>query len=202
MGPSLKLALQKANPDIRVIEPPDPWAAVVKGAVLSQLPLEEPITSCIATKCYGIIPPKAIYNELLDVGRHKIWDPYEHCFFVTKPVWFIKEGDVILPGMRIEIPCRQKLPSDFGPDSLILKQEIVECTAILDNNWPEKGTMRLNCTLTMDLKTVPFHELREFKDFIEYKLIVKNRSQTLDFSVEINGKEIGSVTSYEDGFIF
>ncbi|KAI9888402.1 MAG: hypothetical protein M1814_000494 [Vezdaea aestivalis] len=77
-GSSLYLRdyLQEQRPDIQVIQPHDAWAAILKGAVMSQLPEKAVITSTVATNHYGV-SALYTYRETEHAGQTKLWDKYE-----------------------------------------------------------------------------------------------------------------------------
>ncbi|KAH0566440.1 hypothetical protein GP486_000152 [Trichoglossum hirsutum] len=194
----LKTRLEKANPDIQVIQPPDAWGAIVKGAVLSQMPQEAVITSVVAPRHYGVTANN-IYRESEDAGQPKIWDKYECIHRVSKMTWFIIRGDDILRDKRIEFPFYRRLAVDYKPEDLIFVDELLESDVREPFKYPSDGVTILNCKLTADLRKVPRTEFREKVSVdgtpyisINYKLFVVTGA-SLIFGMTVNGKDIGSV---------
>lgn len=74
----LKQSIQARHPDIQVIQPHDAWSAIVKGAVLSQLPHETVVKSVVAPRHYGVSASMR-YNELKDAGQRPWYDASSGC---------------------------------------------------------------------------------------------------------------------------
>jgi len=69
----LKSKIQEQHPDTHVFQPPDAWAAVVKGAVQSRLPREPTVVTTLATKHYGFTFADP-YDHEVDSGVQSFFD--------------------------------------------------------------------------------------------------------------------------------
>jgi hypothetical protein len=64
------------------------WGAIVKGAVLSQMPHEAVVTATKCVRHYGV-SANAVYKEAEDAGQEKIWDTLEGIYRVSKMTWYL-----------------------------------------------------------------------------------------------------------------
>ena len=89
--------------DVQVIQPNDAWSAIVRGAVMSQLPSEARVVTSIAAKHYGV-SARSLYDGIKDEGHTKIYDAIQDEWRVDKMTWFIHKGDDLLRSRKIEFP--------------------------------------------------------------------------------------------------
>ncbi|ENH65841.1 Heat shock 70 kDa protein 12A [Fusarium oxysporum f. sp. cubense race 1] len=60
--------VRKEQPNIDILQPPDAWAAIAKGAALSRLPGEAIVTSTSATRHYGV-RSWHVHDPVVDAGQ-------------------------------------------------------------------------------------------------------------------------------------
>jgi hypothetical protein len=97
-------------------------------------------------------------------------------------------------------PFYRKFPADFGDDDLVFEDELLESISTKPPKYPRKGHTRTNCILKTDLRPVNRSEFKKKTtstgtSYVEvwYKLGVTTKPANLEFSLEINGKEMGKV---------
>ncbi|KAL6900333.1 hypothetical protein GGI43DRAFT_383813 [Trichoderma evansii] len=85
--------------NIEVLQPPDAWAAIAKGAALSRMSSETTVTSFSSTRHYGT-KVWDDYDEIEDRGR-----PFEESIddriLTEKMMWYIHRGDNLSKSIRI-----------------------------------------------------------------------------------------------------
>ncbi|OXV07229.1 hypothetical protein Egran_05006, partial [Elaphomyces granulatus] len=195
----LKTRVEKRHPGIQVLQPMDAWAAIVKGAALSKLPREAAIISTCAARHYGV-EAWDTYDAQLDgdVERKKWRDGSTRAAIMT---WYINIGDDILRDQKIKFPFYRMLDETYNSSSLLFKDILYECQ---DQDPPRnrcKGKrIGPNCELTADLRSVPSSQFVRATDSqgkpyyrVHYDLVVSLASALMNFSLEIDGKSMGSV---------
>ncbi|MCJ1377667.1 hypothetical protein MMC17_000763 [Xylographa soralifera] len=197
----LKQCLEAAHANIQIIQPHDAWSAIVKGAVLSQLPQEASITSSVATRHYGVAALSS-YNEAEDSGQPKKRDDNTGIDRVLKMTWYIYQGEDLKRDQKLTFPFYHSLEENFPPKALIFTDELIQCEAVQPAKYPKQGVTNVNCVLTSDLTGVDRSHFKTktstrgaiYYD-VYYNLAVTIEAAVMKFSLEINGKEIGSVTA-------
>ncbi|KAG0646476.1 hypothetical protein D0Z07_7532 [Hyphodiscus hymeniophilus] len=107
-----------------VMQPPNAWTAVVRGAVMMGLARANSnlaavgLVSRVARKHYGI-ELSILFDHLLHDASEVHWDTIEGNYRVAAMRWFIKKGDPVKEGQPIDIHCQQAyLVSKGRPQSL------------------------------------------------------------------------------------
>ncbi|KAL8693889.1 MAG: hypothetical protein Q9218_001354 [Villophora microphyllina] len=200
----LKQCLQTTHPNIQVIQPNDAWSAIVKGAVLSQLPQEAAITSTVATKHFGV-SANAPYDEREDRGEPTTTNKYTGKQKVSKMTWYIHRGEDMQRDQKIVFSFYRSLPEDHPPSSLVFTDNLLECALDQAPKYPKSGVTTANCRLTADLTAVSKHHFQSKVAFdgtpyvdISYDLVVSMKTAIMKFSLEVDGEEMGSVEASYD----
>ncbi|KAL8667386.1 MAG: hypothetical protein Q9202_000602 [Teloschistes flavicans] len=188
----LKQCLETSHPKIQVIQPNDAWSAIVKGAVLSQLPQEAAITSTVATKHFGV-SANAPYDEREDRGQPTTTSKYTGKQKVSKR------------DQKIVFSFYRSLPQDYSPSALIFTDNLLECSLDQAPKYPRTGSTMMNCKLTADLTSVGKHHFESkvgldgtpYVD-VSYELVVSTKTAIMKFSLEVDGEEMGSVEASYD----
>lgn len=114
--------------------------------------------------------------------------------------WYINRGEDLQRDQRIQFPFYRILRHDFRTSELIFEDELSECSLDKPAAYPKDGVTTTNCVLKADLSEVGrslFHEKVGIngEKYVEvhYDLIVEMKSALMRFSLEFNGKEVGSV---------
>uniref|UniRef100_A0A0B7KQL2 Actin-like ATPase domain-containing protein n=1 Tax=Bionectria ochroleuca TaxID=29856 RepID=A0A0B7KQL2_BIOOC len=193
----LRACVARRYLDIQVLQPNDAWGAIAKGAVLSQLEREATVTSASFTKHYGVDSWETI-DPIADIDQPtKIWR--DGTTKVKRMTWYIKKGDDIARDQKIRFSFYREF--DKGCPPTIIEDSLVECADTEAPRHPCKGRrIGKNCTLITDLRSV---DRRKFKEMIDYKgrpyqsisydLVVTLKSALMEFSMEIDGVQIGTV---------
>ncbi|KAL9607109.1 MAG: hypothetical protein Q9167_007949 [Letrouitia subvulpina] len=217
----LKLRLEMANPGVQIIQPPDAWAAIAKGAVLSQIRREAPatITSTVARRHYGV-SANGKYNEDEDIGQPKIWDHYDGIWRVSKMIWYIQMGEDLRWDQKIASTFFRNLKADFTNEDLIFDDELLECEAIDPLKYPKDGrrcfvsptgdwtkikyfagVTKVNCVPSANLTNIPPHLFikgvaADGTEYVKIKfdLVIETKNANMEFFMEVNGKRVGQVS--------
>ncbi|KAL3954485.1 hypothetical protein ACCO45_010048 [Purpureocillium lilacinum] len=195
----LRDRVQKHFPDIQVLQPNDAWAAIVKGATLSKLPREAIVTSTSSTRHYGV-EAWSVFRSAEDLGQPtRVWR--DGTTRVARMTWYIRVGDDLLRNQTIRFPFLRSIDEKYRPEHLIFRDELFECEdkiAPIHRSSGEK--ISINCVLTSDLSSVPDSKFikRRAPDNqpyfdVCYDLVVTLESAVLKFSLEMDGKAMGTV---------
>ncbi|KAK3291635.1 uncharacterized protein B0H64DRAFT_427150 [Chaetomium fimeti] len=150
----LKGCVEKKYPGIQVLQPTDAWAAIVKGAALSQLPRQATVLATSATHHYGV-EAWEIYDPELDSGvpTQIRRDGTKRAERMT---WFINIGDDVLRDQKIKFSFYRSISENYTPDDLIFQDTLFECADPVAPTHHCKGDkISSNCLLTADLRSVP-----------------------------------------------
>ena len=120
-------SIQAAHPDVQVIQPNDAWSAIVRGAVMSQLPQEAKVTINFAPKHYGV-SARNIIDETRDAGKERYWDPYKGKYRVDTMTWYIHKGDDLHRARKIEFSFYRDFASYPTVDDLRFAETLSECS--------------------------------------------------------------------------
>lgn len=100
-------------------------------------------------------------------------------------------------------PFYRTLEEGFVDHSLIFRDELLHCDISVAPKWPTVGVTKRNCSLTADLrsadrrlfKKVPKWDGTGYGYQVHYNLVVTTKAANMKFSLEVAGKEIGSVAA-------
>ena len=117
--------------------------------------------------------------------------------------WYIVKGDDLKRDQRIKFPFFRTLDEGFGDNSLIFTSELMHSEATVAPKWPKIGVTKRNCTLTADLRSVDRRIFKKVSKLdgtgygyeVYYDLVVTTAAANMKFSLEVAGKEMGSVTA-------
>ncbi|KAF7859445.1 uncharacterized protein EAF02_010893 [Botrytis sinoallii] len=192
----LKSRLDQEHPTIQVIQPHDAWSAIVKGAVLTQLPQKVMVVSTQATRHYGITASN-IYHDIEDKGYPKFMDVYGK-WRTRRMTWYIQRGDNLQRPQKIRFSFYRTIHS-ISDENLIFREHLEHCEVDSAPIRPDP-TVAVNCSLQVDLRSVDPKTFREKTDRlgnpcwdVHYKLVVTINSAIMMFSLEYKGKNMGSV---------
>ncbi|EHL00510.1 putative Heat shock 70 kDa protein 12A [Glarea lozoyensis 74030] len=184
----IKNRLQDKYPDIQVIQPHDAWGAIVKGAVLSKLHQQAFVSSNISPRHYGVVASD-LFVKGEDEGQHTFKGLGDGSIRVSKCTWHIKRGDEVLPG-------------NFEKKDLIFNTTLQQSDEVAPPKYPAKRIVKPCCSMAADLRSVSrdMFKLRKGADgkkyyTLSYDLVVRSEGAVMKFSLEIGGKEMGSVTA-------
>ncbi|EKD16179.1 hypothetical protein MBM_05473 [Drepanopeziza brunnea f. sp. 'multigermtubi' MB_m1] len=197
----LKSCLERDHPGIQIIQPHGAWAAIVKGAVLSELPQETLVVSNQATRHYGV-SALSIFDPIQDVGQAKVFCPIIGSFRMT---WYILRGEDLVREQVIKFPFVRSLPEGFTPAQLVFKDCLIQSEKMLAPVYPTSGATKTNCVLTADLRSVDGSHFRwvlgkDGKIYYDvcYDLVITIKPAVMKFSLEVKGKEMGTVDAKYD----
>ena len=116
--------------------------------------------------------------------------------------WYIYQGEDLKRDQKLIFPFYRSLDEGYSPQALIFRDELIQCEAIQPAKHPKEGVTKTNCVLTSDLTGVDVSHFKTkttakgaiYYD-VYYNLAVTIEAAVMRFSLEIDGKEIGSVTA-------
>jgi hypothetical protein len=114
--------------------------------------------------------------------------------------WYIYVGEDLKRDQKVRFPFYRTLNSDYSSTDLVFSEELIESKSKNPPTHPTEGETKVNCTLKADLTTIDkFNFIKRigidgkiYYD-IHYELVVSTQLANMKFSLEINGKEIGSI---------
>lgn len=117
--------------------------------------------------------------------------------------WYIFQGEDLKRDQRIVFPFYRVLDEGFSSKSLIFSDDLIHCESPVAPRWPEIDVTKRNCTLVSDLrsvsrrtfKKVPLWDGTGYGYEIDYNLVVTTEAAVMKFSLEVDGKEMGSVAA-------
>ncbi|KAL4925366.1 Hsp70 family protein [Aspergillus undulatus] len=193
--------LQKATPNAKVLQPPDGWSAVVRGAVYRGLEGNK-VESRIARRHYGVVF-RRIFDDMLDCENdpNKVWDPLEERYFIDDQMeWYINKSSKISESKPIKMGFYRAVPVKDKRD-LVLQNDLYFCNDEEAHGVWNKRIMKL-CQLEADLRVIPqslFERKKNSKGVeyfkVPYTLTMTPTSASLLFELEFNGVCYGSVRS-------
>ncbi|KAF5701588.1 Hsp70 chaperone protein [Fusarium globosum] len=198
----LKARIEKANPDIQVIQPDDAWAAIVKGAALSRLSYTN-VVSTKAPRHYGVIV-RGAYEPITDKGRPTFVDPVDGTLRADKLEWYILKGQDLKRDQDIRRSLSRHVPKHHSSNDLVFQDKLSMSEEVLAPQHPTSD-VKTSCTLTSDLRAVDKSlftarvgiDGREWLQ-VKFELVISTRDATMKFWLEYDGKEVGSVfATYE-----
>jgi len=200
----LKNCLQENYSDVQIIQPHDAWSAIVKGAVLSQLPQKAVVTSTVATRHYGIVALSP-YNATEDMGQPTLIDHWTSKVRVRKMTWFIYQGEDLQRDQTIVHSFYKRIPQNHNESDLIVTRELVQCETTKPAPYPKAGLTKVNCSMKSDMRNIPKSHFKEKTGIngetyydIKYNLVITMKTAEMKFSLEIGGQELGSVQAKYD----
>ncbi|TWU72224.1 hypothetical protein ED733_003541 [Metarhizium rileyi] len=187
---------------IEVLQPEDAWAAIVKGAALSKLPQQAAVTSISSTKHYGTAA-WSIYDPHRDAGQATQIqkDGSERVEKSSKMSWFIHIGDDIRRDQKVKYTFIHILEEDDFGKEMVFSCELWECQDRTPPVYPSKSrNLKTNCIVKWDATGIPISKCvqrtgpngKVFYDLF-FDLIVTLESALMTFSVEFEGRTMGSV---------
>ena len=200
------LLLSSKSLQLRLPSPCGPSVPNIRtrGAVLSRLPREATVTSVKSTRHYGI-EVSSCFDKTRDAGE-RTWvfrDGSTRCSTMT---WYIHVGDDLRRDQKVRFGFFRDLEKNYRPEDLVFRTTLYESADMPAPIHRSKGEkFKINCTMKADLSAVdPKHFLHktdkngvEYVD-IGYDLVMTLESAIMKFSLEIDGKELGSVYAQYD----
>jgi len=116
--------------------------------------------------------------------------------------WYIEKGDDLQREQKIIFRFYRRLSPDYGVNDLIFNDTLYSDESSRASPHPRDGIVKPNCTLSADLSNTNRSNFKEKvcadgKSYVDvhYDLVVSLKSALMKFSLEINGKEFGSVAA-------
>lgn len=117
--------------------------------------------------------------------------------------WYILKGEDLKRDQRIVFPFYRTLDEGFGDNALTFNDELLHCDIAAAPKWPTIGITKRNCIVTSDLrsvdrrlfKKVPTYDRTGYCYEVYYDLVVTTEAANMKFSLEVNGREMGSVAA-------
>ncbi|TGO59388.1 hypothetical protein BCON_0045g00300 [Botryotinia convoluta] len=201
----LKSRIGACHPTIQIIQPHDAWSAILKGAVLSGLPRKSggiSIVSTQSTRHYGV-EGRSLYDEERDRGRPKAVDCYGDTRTSTM-TWYIHRGEDLRRDQKLHFSFYQTIEGAITNSALVFREHLLQCESTAAPVHPGI-TVKQNCVLKADLSGVDRSTFKQKTSVlgtpcwdVHYDLVVAVSSAVMKFSLEVKGKEMGSVEAKYD----
>ncbi|GIJ99522.1 hypothetical protein Aspvir_001655 [Aspergillus viridinutans] len=191
--------LQSAVVNVTVMQPPNAWSAVVRGAVLRGLGGNQ-VGQRIARRHYGI-KWRTEYNPQLHNETDKYWDSLTEKWYVgNRMMWYIQKGKPIFEDQPIRMDWHRAIAKVGCMKEL--KQVSTSLYICNLDDAPDHltGDVFEVCTLEANLSAIPRKLFRSRTNSlgqgyykIPYDIAMTPASASILFNLEFNGVSYGSV---------
>lgn len=198
------------NP-VKVLQPPEAWTAIARGAVSYALSLREVregilplgsglVGSRIARFSYGVSADEPFIPGLHPSNKMYFNRLCGDFWCRDRMQWFVKKNARIPDGEDIEVELEQPCATGVGPEQLIFPQEILTCDLDEPPIEADSEDVRHLLTFTADLNDVSRRKhfiLRKAAHgqgtyfAIPLSMLMKYESGCLEFSTAVGGKTMG-----------
>ncbi|EAW23710.1 uncharacterized protein NFIA_032750 [Aspergillus fischeri NRRL 181] len=191
--------LQSAVINVTVMQPPNAWSAVVRGAVFRGLGGNQ-VGQRIARCHYGVTFEEE-YNPRVHNARDKYWDAMTEMSYVADRMkWYIEKGKPISE----DEPIRMSRHQDISEASCMkqlkkVSQSLYICNLDKAPDHLTEGVFKV-CTLEADLSAIPpylFHSCTNSSGQkyyeVAFEIAMTPTSASILFDLEFNGVSYGSV---------
>ncbi|KAF8423928.1 hypothetical protein EV426DRAFT_563193 [Tirmania nivea] len=207
---STNLKRSDGNP-VKVLQPPDAWAAIACGAVSYGLSVREvregivpsgsgTVGSRIARFSYGVSADEPFLPGVHPSNKMYFSSLTGSFYCRGRMQWFVKKNQRIPDGKDIEVELVQHCPTGVQPEHLIFLEEILSCDLDLPPKDAGNEDVRHLLIFTADLSAVS-----RKKHFIRRKaahgqgayfaiplsMLMRYESGCLEFSMTVGGKTTG-----------
>lgn len=118
--------------------------------------------------------------------------------------WYIHLGEDLKRDQKLRFPFFRTLEGSITDIALIFRDELLQCESTVAPIHPGQA-VKPNCVLRSDLRNVDRSNFKQRTSRsgmpcwdVHYYLVVTISSAVMKFSLEIEGKEIGSVEANYD----
>ncbi|KAK8073653.1 hsp70 protein [Apiospora phragmitis] len=197
----LKNRIEMSFPDMQIIQPSNASSAIMNGAVMYRLADGPTVVSRQATCHYGV---EGLYHKRTpaDNGRHTYYDPRDGSTRVERMRWHITKGQE-LKEEKVKIHFIKMIDNPYDRSDLDIEHTLFFSKAPSPQVYPDNKVIK--CCIVKAFLWAARHTMKRIpvgangKPYwtISYDVVVAAKA-SLEFSVEINGKEYGSIeASYE-----
>ncbi|KAL9052621.1 MAG: hypothetical protein Q9206_004239 [Seirophora lacunosa] len=153
---------------IEVMQPPNGWTAVVRGALMKGLSQLEPTTARVkvasrsARKHYGT-ERMTRYDGTKHIKRPNYWDAYDGEYKINDMDWFIRKGDPVNEDKSFKRQYHKVWPVAEGHNKAVSQDLLVSQDP--DNTgapvYKDSGDVKYLARLTADLSCIPANDLAQ-----------------------------------------
>ncbi|KAJ3498448.1 hypothetical protein NLG97_g1113 [Lecanicillium saksenae] len=159
-SPYLRKQVENAHEHIKVVQPDDAWAAIVKGAALSKVSSSAVVSSVSAVRHYGVTASYK-FDSVIDKGQKSFLDYYTGESMANRLKWHINIGDEIKRGQKIRLGFFRTIPQHYQSTDLIFSDTLYHCSdGVAPTHKSESRTIKTNCVLKSNLSGVPRSKFR------------------------------------------
>ena len=192
------------NKAINIMVSTDSWTACVRGAL--QRGLQDSIVT--ARKCrfhYGIIIAAA-FREGVHPQSSKYWDENDEIYRARSAMcWYIKKGEAIANEREIKFAFQRSWANDPLAQHTVIEVDLLASSDSTQALMRSDAEVFKVCTLRTDLGSVSRRHFRPSTNAsgkklyrLDYKLVMKIDSASIDFALEVDGETIGTVAASFD----
>lgn len=119
--------------------------------------------------------------------------------------WYINRGEDLKRDQKLRFSFYRALPANFGARDLVFENRLLQNNDDTAPDYPSSSATSLNCMLTTDLSGV---DRTKFKNRIgadgqayvdvHFDIVVSIESAVMKFSLDFDGKEIGTMDAEYD----
>jgi hypothetical protein len=120
--------------------------------------------------------------------------------------WYIDTRDDLVRSQSIKFPFCRTLPDGYSSSELIFETNLLQSEAKIPPKYLSSSATPTNCTLTADLSSVDPNTFKkkigvEDKKVyweVHYDICITVQPAMMRFSIEVKGKEMGSMEARYD----
>lgn len=176
-----------------ILQPENPWTAVVRGAVLSSLE-QNIVASRKATRHYGILCTST-WNPAKHSTKNKYWCNYSSSWRAENQIsWHVKRGQTLKPDEPLLLTFGAHFKCGEGYPKTALSEIIVSDAPVAPQEFVKSAETRILCTLTASLDGVPRKYFRKrTRSGVLYRELDHQMGMTLEsgglvFDLRVGGK--------------
>src|SRR5580693_1297022 len=116
--------------------------------------------------------------------------------------WYIEKGEDLQRDQRIVFPFYRRLKENCEESELVFQDRLMTDESPRASRYPKEGITKNNCVLTSDLRNLDRNLIQKVDGIdgqrywdVNFDLVVTMSSAVMKFSLEIKGKEMGTVTA-------
>lgn len=190
---------------ITVMQPPNAWTAVTRGAIIKSL--EGGLVSARCSRFNYGAPYSAKLDEAIHPKSHKIWDDFEGIDRVHSAMrWYVNKSKLIGDKQAIKMAYHRTFLDEKFPakdkDKLMVSDELWADDSDKQAVMLNQKSMFKVCRLTNKLSKIPEHLWKKRANKlgapfwqIDFVLEMRIDSASMEFCMKVDGEKYGSVVA-------
>lgn len=191
--------LSNAVSRLTVMQPANPWTAVVRGAVISGLEGRNLVRSRVARRHYGVLCTEA-WDEDLHSAHNKFWSDTTEEFLANNQIeWHVKKGDALPSGAPILLPFTQDRKG-HSPQRTIETELIVSDEEEAPDEFNASLQTRVLCRFDVSLRDISNSRWKTRRTAtgktyrtLEHEIGMQVQSGGIVFDFRVGGQVFGTI---------